>query len=64
MQQYNDQRKYKSDIEPTLDNPYLALPDELCDVCTLYLKINKPRYNGTALYLCLTETVAHQCGWV
>ena len=41
----------KSDFKLTTDTPYLALPGEPWGVHCEKLGENRPRYNGTALYL-------------
>ena len=43
--------EYKSEFEPTKYIPYLALTSELWDVFCEYLAGDKPRHNGTTLYL-------------
>ena len=48
---------HKSYFKLTPDTPYLALASELWGVCCKNLEKNWPRYNGTALYHVVFDTV-------
>ena len=47
------------DFELTTDTPYLALTGELWGICGEDFGENRPRYNGTALYIQNIMHLAH-----